>query len=121
MAASVLIIDDDPWFRGLAVRLLEANGLTVAGQAEDARTGVAAAEALRPDAALVDVGLPDRDGIELAGELAALPWAPKIVVVSSDKEIARVERPAPGGGDLPFVAKEDLPNAELARLLGDGS
>ena len=38
-------------------------------------TGLAATTELRPDAVLVDVGLPDGDGIALARELAALPVA----------------------------------------------
>jgi DNA-binding NarL/FixJ family response regulator len=70
MARSVLIVDDDPAFRRVAARMLKAAGLTVSGEAQDARAAIAAANASRPDAFLVDVGLPDRDGIDLAHELA---------------------------------------------------
>ena len=75
-AVSVLVVDDDAIFRALARRMLGDCGLAVVGEAETVAAGMAAASELRPDAALVDVGLPDGDGIALARELAALPWRP---------------------------------------------
>ena len=88
MTATVLIVDDDAQFRALAARMLTAEGLTVVGEAADVSQGLAAAQALRPDAALVDVRLPDGDGIALAGELARLPWSPRVVVVSTETGVA---------------------------------
>jgi DNA-binding NarL/FixJ family response regulator len=118
MPVSVLIVDDDDSFRALAARLVRAHGLTVVGEAGDAGEGAAAARRLRPDAALVDVGLPDGDGIALAAELAALPWAPRVVVISSNEQFARAARPGPDGSELPFVTKDDLPGSPLRELLG---
>ena len=66
------MIDDDAAFRALACRMLADCGLEVVGEAENAGAGSAAAARLRPDAALVDVMLPDGDGVALAQELAAL-------------------------------------------------
>jgi DNA-binding NarL/FixJ family response regulator len=117
MSATVLIVDDDPSFRSLAARVLNSLGFTVAGEAGDVRAGRAAAQELRPDAALVDVRLPDGCGIALATELSRLPWAPRIVVVSSDLEVADAERPGPDGTQLPFVVKDDLSIAPLRDLL----
>jgi DNA-binding NarL/FixJ family response regulator len=114
---SVLVVDDDPAFRRLAHRLLAAFGLTVAGEAGTVQTALAAAGSLRPDAVLVDVGLPDGDGVTLASQLAALPWRPRVVLTSTDPDAASpsdVRR----SGAAAFVPKADLPNAELARLLG---
>ena len=110
--ASVLIVDDDPAFRSLAAGMLNEAGLAVAGEAGDARAAVAAAHATRPGAILVDVGLPDRSGVELARELLALPWHPRVLLTSADADAA-------GNGDasLRFVAKEDLPGAPLLALL----
>jgi two-component system nitrate/nitrite response regulator NarL len=118
MPASVLIVDDDPLFRSLAARMLAAAGLTVAGEAADVAQGLAAAHGLRPDAALVDVRLPDGDGIALAAQLALLPWSPRVVVVSSDPGVAVAVPPGPSGARLPFVAKEELLNTPLHELLG---
>jgi DNA-binding NarL/FixJ family response regulator len=120
MAATVLIIDDDARFRSTVAKLLQAWGLVIAGEAGDVEQGRAAARKLRPDAALVDVGLPDGSGIGLAAELAGLPWSPRLVVVSTNTEFADVERPGPNGTQLPFVAKEDLPTAPLRELLVGG-
>ena len=67
MSARVLLIDDDPSFCSLARRVQTGSGLQVVGEAETAAGGAAEAARLRPDAILVDVGLPDRDGVHLAG------------------------------------------------------
>jgi DNA-binding NarL/FixJ family response regulator len=117
MAATVLLVDDDPAFRSLATRILADIGVEVVGIAQDAAAAIAAANALRPDAALVDVGLPDRDGVDLAHELAALPWRPRVVLTSTDTDAAAFIEARGKGEALPFVPKEDLATAPLRRLL----
>ena len=117
MAASVLIVDDDSVFRGLARRILTANGLDVVGEAESIEAAVAAADALRPDAVLLDVMLPDGDGVAFAGELTALPWKPRVVLTSSYDGPASKEE-LERSGAIAFVPKPDLPTAPLERLLG---
>lgn len=76
----------------------------------------AAALDLRPDAALVDVGLPDGDGIALARELSDLPWRVRIVLTSTDPDAASADDVRRSGACL-FVPKADLPNVSLLRLL----
>jgi CheY-like chemotaxis protein len=115
MTGSVLIVDDDPRFRRLAKRILTGAGLTVVAEAADAATAVVAANASKPDGILVDIGLPDRDGLDLARELLGLGWHPRVLLTSSDPEAGD---PVDGRGDsLPFLPKEDLPNAPLRVLL----
>jgi CheY-like chemotaxis protein len=114
---SVLVVDDDPEFRGLARRVLVAGGLTVVGEAGSVAAALEAAACLQPAAALVDVELPDGNGIALARKLAALPWHPRIVLTSIDAEITSTAE-ARSAGALAFVHKADLPNASLAQLLG---
>jgi DNA-binding NarL/FixJ family response regulator len=113
---SVLLIDDDPAFRELARRVLSGNGLEVVGEADSVATGMAAALGLRPEAMLVDVGLPDGDGVTLGGELAALPWRPRVVLTSIDPDAASAEdvrRTGVGG----FAPKAELPGRGLRLLL----
>jgi DNA-binding NarL/FixJ family response regulator len=117
VTSSVLIVDDDPEFRELAGRLLTAAGLRVVGQAESVSAALAGAVRLRPSAFLVDVELPDGDGIALARELATLPWEPRIVLTSINSEITTCDE-AEDAGAVAFVNKADLPNAPLAQLLG---
>jgi len=112
---SVLVVDDDPAFRRLAVRVLAAFDLGVAGEAATVAAALAAAVTLRPTGVLVDVGLPDGDGITLAGQLSSLPWRPRVVLTSSDMEAASdgdVDR----SGASAFVPKDQLPNAALDQL-----
>jgi DNA-binding NarL/FixJ family response regulator len=117
MSGSVLIVDDDPAFRRLAARLLAAFGLGVGGEAETVAGALAVASSLKPDAVLVDVGLPDGDGITLAAELAALPWRPRVLLTSSDSEAASAGDLRRSGAEG-FVPKDQLPNAPLHELLG---
>ena len=117
MGGSVLIVDDDPAFRRLARVMLVAVSLAVVGEAETAAAALAAAAALRPDAVLVDVGLPDRDGVWLAAELTALPWRPRVVLTSSDPGAA-TQRDVERSGAQAFVPKNALPDAPLGDLLG---
>jgi two-component system nitrate/nitrite response regulator NarL len=115
---SVLIVDDDPEFRKLAGRLLAASGMTVVGEADSVAGAVEAAGRLEPSAVLVDVELPDGDGITLARQLVALPWHPRVVLTSIDGEITTT-REARHAGARAFVNKADLPNMPLGALLGD--
>ena len=114
---SVVVVDDDPEFRRLASWLLADSGLTVVGEADSVATAVASARRLQPSAVLVDVELPDGDGIALARELAALPWHPRVVLTSVDGDITTFEQ-ARDAGARAFVHKAELPEARLAQLLG---
>ena len=117
MTSSVLIVDDDPAFLALATRVLEGMGVDVVATAQSAVDAVDAANASKPDAALVDIGLPDRGGIDLAYELAALPWAPRVVLTSTDADAVNEIESRDGRPALPFVPKHELPSASLRRLL----
>jgi two-component system nitrate/nitrite response regulator NarL len=116
MARSVLVVDDDPVFRELASRLLRAADFRVAGEAESAAAAMAAVNELEPDAALVDVDLPDRDGISLARDLTALPWKPCVVLTSVNADAVRPEDIQRSGARA-FVHKAELPDG-LQLLLG---
>jgi two-component system nitrate/nitrite response regulator NarL len=116
MPSRVLVVDDDAAFRGLACRLILAMGLSVAGEAATFADGAAAADELRPDAALVDVGLPDGDGLELARRIAALPWRPRVVLTSSDADATSAQG-ARSLGATGFVPKTELADGSLRALL----
>jgi CheY-like chemotaxis protein len=117
MPLSVLVVDDDRAFRGIASRILRELGFEVIIETADAAGAIAEAEAKHPDAVLVDIGLPDGDGIELARTLAALPWSPSVVLTSSDQDSAIAITSRHGEPPVPFVPKEDLANGSLRGLL----
>jgi DNA-binding NarL/FixJ family response regulator len=117
MSGSVLVVDDDPAFRRLARHMLATFGLALAGEADTAKAAISAAGTLRPDAVLLDVGLPDGNGIALAHELAALPWRPRVVLTSTNAEAATPSEVRRSGAEA-FVPKDELPGAALDDLLG---
>lgn len=116
VTGSVLLIDDDPAFRRLARQTLSGSGLTVVGEAATAAAGISAARSLEPEIMLVDVGLPDGDGISLARELSALPWGPRVVLTSVDPDAASPEEVRKSGA-IGFVPKQDLPGSGLDMLM----
>jgi len=120
MRSSVLVVDDDPVFRRLAQRILEAFGFDVTGEADTVASAMSVAGTLRPDAVLVDVGLPDGDGIALARQLTALPWRPRVVLTSTNSDAASASE-VHGSGAEAFVPKNELPGAALGDLLGPRS
>lgn len=112
MGTSVLVVDDDAAFLDLATRVLRDMGADVLATAPDAASAVAKAKSTRPAAVLVDVGLPDRDGVDLGIELARLPWRPRVVLTSTDHVGGSARR-----SGLPFVLKEQLASGALRQLL----
>lgn len=119
MAHSVLVVDDDAGFRGLAVRTLRGWGFHVIAEAATVAEAIERAVELRPDALLVDVGLPDGDGFEIARHLSALGWGPRIVLISSDADAAN-DVSAADAGAVGFVPKEQLASAALRSLIAGG-
>jgi DNA-binding NarL/FixJ family response regulator len=117
MERSILVVDDDPAFRELAGRLLAESGIKVAAQADSAEEAMSVAKETKPDAVLVDVDLPDGDGITLAGELTALPWRPSVVLTSVDPDAAGPDDVRRSGA-LAFLSKDKLADGTLLRLLG---
>ncbi|HEX3360638.1 MAG TPA: response regulator [Solirubrobacterales bacterium] len=116
MDRSILVVDDDAAFRRLAGRFLADLGLSVTAEAGTAAAALAIAMETRPDAALVDVDLPDGNGIDLADTLAALPWGPRVVLTSVDPDAAAPEEVRRSGAHA-FLSKDKLANGTLLRLL----
>jgi DNA-binding NarL/FixJ family response regulator len=109
-------VDDDATFRVTAAWLLRAAGLRVVGEAGTATEALGAALDLRPEGILLDIELPDEDGLVLAASLSRLPWRPRVLLISSDPDAALPEDVAATGA-RGFVPKHELPDAPLRRLL----
>ena len=116
MSPTVLIVDDHPSFRATARMLLEADGWSVVGEAEDGEGGIEAAGALRPDLVLLDVNLPDVDGFHVAERLTSNGDGPSVVLVSS-REARDFGPLVARSGALGFVSKADLSGEALRRLV----
>ena len=117
---TVLIVDDHPSFRSFARQLLSSQGYEVIGEAEDGQSALRAVSALTPDVVLLDVQLPDRDGVSIAEQLAEGSVSPDVVFVSTRPASDYGERlsNAPARG---FIPKAELSGTALARLLDGGA
>ncbi len=112
----VLIVDDHEPFRAVARVVLERAGYVVAGEAADAAQALAAVAADPPDAVLLDVQLPDRDGFFVANAITAAD-GPAVVLISTraaEDYGGRIEACGARG----FIAKSGLSAAAFAALVG---
>ncbi|MGY1836311.1 response regulator [Blastococcus sp. SYSU DS0510] len=82
MTIRVLVADDQDIVRaGLCMILHAQPGITVVGEAADGRRAIAMARSLRPDVCLLDIRMPDVDGIEATRQLAGPDVVEPLAVV----------------------------------------
>lgn len=115
MCINIVIVDDDPGFRRIATMLLTARGLRVVAESRDGAAALAAVRAHRPDGLLLDLHLPDLDGLSVARQLAEEENPPRIVLTSTDKSLWSQEELQRAGIES-FVAKDNLFDADLLSL-----
>jgi DNA-binding NarL/FixJ family response regulator len=112
MPRTVLVVDDSAAFRSTARMLLTARGYEVVGVAVDVASGLKAARELQPDCVLLDVNLPDGDGVTVAGAFTAT------VVLVSTLDAAALGDSVERSGARGFVPKSELASPRLVELLG---
>lgn len=115
MSARVLVVDDEAAIRRLARAALERAGMAVR-EAENAREALLFANAERPDVVLLDLGLPDRDGLELLPILKAK--GPAVIIVSArdatSEKVAALDLGADDYVTKPFDSEELLARIRTA-------
>ena len=113
LRATVLVIEDEPEIRRFLRSALASESYRVV-EAETGRRGEIEAGTQKPDLAIVDLGLPDIDGVELIRRIRA--WSPMPIVVLSARaqEQAKVEALDAGADD--YVTKPFGVGELLARL-----
>jgi CheY-like chemotaxis protein len=119
MPLRCLLVDDSDTFLKSASLLLEREGLTVVGVASNIAEALRQARALRPDIILVDIGLGDESGFELARLLAqdGQGGGAEVILISTRAEADYTELIAesPAAG---FLAKSELSAQGISRILG---
>jgi two-component system KDP operon response regulator KdpE len=109
-APKILVVDDEPHIRTLLKATLGRAGYAVI-EAANAREALNAKAIDKPDLILLDLGLPDRDGLELVGALRAEPRSALIVVSARDQTEQKVAALDLGADDYvtkPFDTEELL-------------
>ena len=94
-----------------------ADGFEVVGEAPDGTSGLAAARSLRPDLVLLDIGLPDVEGFEIARELA-VTGPPPLVVLTSSREASEYGPRLTSSRVLGFIPKDELSGEAIRALAG---
>lgn len=108
--AKVLVVDDEPQIRTLLKATLARAGYEVV-EASNAREAISAKSIDKPDLVLLDLGLPDRDGLELVERLAAEPRSAVLVISARDQTEQKVAALDLGADDYvtkPFDTEELL-------------
>ncbi|ADU12784.1 response regulator [Asticcacaulis excentricus] len=109
----VLVIEDDPQIRKFLTITLTSHDYTVI-PAETGREGIRLATSVKPDAVLLDLGLPDIDGTEVIGSIRSWSKMPILVVSVRDQEEEKVKAFDLGAND--FVTKPFGTAELMARL-----
>ncbi len=111
--AAALVIDDEPQIRRLLRVTLEANGYRVF-DAPNGQEGIVQAAQCRPDVILLDLGLPDLDGVAVLKRLREWTRVPVIVLSVRDRESDKIAALDNGADD--YVTKPFNTGELLARL-----
>ena len=117
-----VVVDDHPVFRKGLVALLEANGIDVAGEAENGLQAIEVVAAARPDVVLMDLGLPELGGVEATERIVAEHPGIRVVVITlfDDEQSVRAALAAGASG---YVVKQAPPEQIVAavRAAADGA
>jgi two-component system, NarL family, nitrate/nitrite response regulator NarL len=113
-SVGVLVVDDSPVFRrGMSRAVGIHAGLELVGEVDGGEAALDAIERLRPDVVLLDLRMPDLDGLEVLERLGDLDPRPacRVLIVSAslDEEIERAARAAGAAG----CVSKDLARADI--------
>ncbi|MDF2802693.1 MAG: response regulator [Anaerocolumna sp.] len=90
MAKNILIVDDAAFMRMMIKDILTKNGYEVAGEADNGLKAVDKYKELSPDLVLMDITMPEMNGIDAVKNIKALDPAAKIVMCSAMGQQAMV-------------------------------
>jgi two-component system OmpR family response regulator len=113
MAHRILVADDDPHIREVICFALEKAGMQVHA-ANDGASALRQFEELQPSLIVLDVGMPQMDGLEVCRQIRRISDVPILFLSARDEEIDRVLGLEMGGDD--YVTKPFSPRELVARV-----
>lgn len=118
--AKILIVDDAVFMRVTIRKILEANGHTVAGEAGNGVEAVQKYTELQPDVVLLDITMPEMNGVDALKRIKELDAKAKVIICSAMGQQAMVAQ-AIQNGAKDFIVKPfeaDRVVAAIQRVLG---
>ena len=116
----VLLVDDHRVMRhGLSTLLAAQPDLEVVGEAGDGREGVRLAGELAPDVVLMDVAMPEMDGVEATRRIREQLPGTRVIGLSMLEDVGVGRRMLEAGAEV-FLSKAGSSDGLLAAIRGDG-
>jgi len=101
---SVLVVDDDHMMREMLKLILHTDDYPVVGEAANGKSAIALCASLKPGLVLLDIRMPEMDGLEALEEIRKVSPATTVIMVSAEATMDRV-REAIQKGAAGFVVK----------------
>ena len=122
MSIKIMLADDHKMIRdGLRALIEKQSNMEVVAEAADGQTAVQTARKIKPDVAVLDIGMPELNGIEATRQMAALPHKPRIIGLSMHADrryVAQMLKAGASGYILKDSAFEELVQAILTVIKG---
>jgi DNA-binding NarL/FixJ family response regulator len=112
----ILLVDDSPVvLHSIAQLLIAESQIQVIGQADSGETAIAQVQQLRPDLVVMDLAMPEMNGLEATRHLKRQPASPKVILLTlyNNAEYSRAARLAGADG---FITKSEA-GASLLPLI----
>ena len=90
MANGILVVDDAAFMRMMIKDVLSKNGFTIAGEAENGARAIEKYKELTPDLVIMDITMPEVDGIQAVKEIKKINGAAKVIMCSAMGQQAMV-------------------------------
>lgn len=110
--AGILVCDDAAFMRMMIKDILGKNGYTVAGEAENGQKAVEKYTELKPDLVLMDITMPEMDGIQALKEIRKIDGGAKVIMCSAMGQQAMVIESIQAGAK-DFIVKPFQPERVL--------
>ena len=112
MAKNILVCDDAAFMRMMIKDILSKNGYTVAGEAENGMKAVEKFKEVSPDLVLMDITMPEMDGIQALKEIRKIDGSAKVIMCSAMGQQAMVIESIQAGAK-DFIVKPFAPERVL--------